>query len=467
MASKMMCGALGALVLWPASAWADVVTEWNEVLVDAQVRAAVGANPAPRALAIAHIAGFEAVNAITGRYEPYAEAPTPTLPASEEAAFVSAFYTASVALYPAEQATLEARYQTALDAIDDGPAKDNGIALGSAAAEAILTARDADGSAESEDFPGEASLGRWRPTPRADTSLEPLPAAQPFWRRVAPFSLDSGDQFRAAAPPALTSAEYASAYEEVRTLGGASSTRRSAEQTTIARFWVQATHRPFNQIARSLAERRSLALDDSARLFALLNIALADARIAVWDTKYEFGFWRPVTAIAEPLDDGNDATTPEPDWVPLLETPNHPAYASGHSATGAAGAEVLSAVFGERIDFDVTSPDVPDVRSFVSFADAAQENADSRIYGGIHWPFDNQAGLALGAEVGRHAVENTLLPIAGAPEPSASESSGCSLGAGSATSHRPVLLLGAGLLVGWLRRPRRSTRRVITVTCRS
>jgi len=462
MSSRLALGALAAAALWAPRSRADVVADWNVSLLEAQARATVGANPAPRALAIAHLAGYDAVSALARTHQPYGPALVPTLPASAEAAFSSAFYRAATALYPAEEATFRERYEASLAALEPGAARDNGVALGSAAADGVLAAREGDGAAGEQAFPGEVAIGKWRPTPRADILLEPLAAAQPFWRSVRPFALESGDQLRPAAPPALSSAEYAAAYEEVRTLGALDGSSRTEEETEIARFWAQATHLPFNAIARSLAERDALPLEESARLFAVLNVALADSRIAVWDTKYEYGVWRPVTAIQEPTDDGNPATIAQPGWVPLLETPNHPSFASGHSTTGAAGAEVLSAFFGEAVSFDVSSSTLPGVvRSFDSFQAAAAENADSRIYGGIHWRFDNEIGLALGAEVGRYATEHALLPLAGGDGAvdEAGASSGCGLAPAPARG-TGLLLAAVGLAAGArLRRPRRSARR--------
>jgi MYXO-CTERM domain-containing protein len=214
-----------------------------------------------------------------------------------------------------------------------------------------------------------------------------------------------------AVPPALTDAAYTAAYNEVKTLGAFSGGARSAEQTDIANFWRQETQVPFNAIARGVAAQKGLGIEENARLFALLNIALADARIAIWDVKYLRGFWRPITAIRLGERDGNAATSGDAAWRPLLETPAHPSYVSGHSGTGAAGAAVLAALFGDKTSFSVASDTLlGKVRTFDSFSAAALENAESRIYGGIHFRFDNEQGLALGKAIGEYVVANALLP---------------------------------------------------------
>ena len=230
------------------------------------------------------------------------------------------------------------------------------------------------------------------------------------------------------APPLLTSAEYAAAVNEIKVLGSTTApvtnppteppTGRSTEQADIARFWAQPTHLPFNAIARTLSDREKLSIEDATRLFALLNIALSDSRVATWDTKYHHGFWRPITAIRLADTDGNDDTAPDLTWQSLLETPNHPDYVSGHSATGAAGAAVLAAYFGDARSFSVASTTLTGVtRSFTSFSDAAAENALSRLYGGIHFRFSNELGLAQGAEVGEYVFANELKATAEEPEP--------------------------------------------------
>jgi membrane-associated phospholipid phosphatase len=222
---------------------------------------------------------------------------------------------------------------------------------------------------------------------------------------VTPFALTRADQFRPDGPPEVTSAAYAAEFNEVKRLGSASSTERTAEQTEIARFWADGSgsYTPpghWNQIATDLAATEGLSGPASARLLAELNVALADAAIAAWDAKYTYDFWRPVTAIRLADTDGNAATAADPDWVPLITTPNHPDYVAGHATFSAAAATILTDAFGAQA-FSATSVTLPGVtRSFASFADAAAEAGWSRIYAGIHFRSAVEDGLALGQAVG-------------------------------------------------------------------
>jgi membrane-associated phospholipid phosphatase len=227
--------------------------------------------------------------------------------------------------------------------------------------------------------------------------------------------MTSGSQFRPAAPPALDSAEYAAAFNEVKSLGSADSTTRTEEQTQIARFWNDGLGTAFapgywNRIAQDVATGQGLSLVSEAHLFALLNIATADALISCWDAKYAYSFWRPVTAIRAADTDGNPDTEPDTSWSPLLVTPNFPSYTSAHSTVSGAAAEVLTALFGDQYQFTVSAVSVPYTRSFDSFEAAAAEAGRSRIYGGIHYTFDNLNGLAVGGEVADYVIGNFLKP---------------------------------------------------------
>jgi MYXO-CTERM domain-containing protein len=412
MRSSIFFATAGSLLTLGLSAHADVVTEWNGTAVDlARNTYATSPNPATRAIAIAHLAAYDAVVAISGTHAPYHAELTPDLPASEEAAAAQAFHDALVALFPADESDLDDLLEEHLDAIADGDAKDNGIALGAAAAADILALRAADGSATPVVYDGSTDIGKWRPTP---TGL--LAALTPEWADVTPFALSAVDQFRPDAPPEVTSAAYAVAFTEVKFYGKKTGSLRTTEQTNIATFWAQQTQIPFNAIARTLSKNNDLGVDDEVRLFALLNLAIADSRIAVWDAKYEYGFWRPITAIQE-ADDGNADTATDATWAPFLESPNHPEYVSGHSATGAAAAAVLAWWFGDTTSFSVGSDSAPGkTRTFSSFSEAAEQNAESRVYGGIHFRFSDDAGLELGEQVANHVVDNYLLalPSAGA-----------------------------------------------------
>ena len=416
---------VGSMLLASGVAHADVVTDWNDTAVDIGRKLALGPNPASRLVAITQIAVFEAVNSVGREYEPYHAYITPNGSVSLEATVAQAAHDALVALAPSKTADLDFALEGSLAEIADGPEKTNGIELGFLSASSIFVRRLSDGSTASVSYAGSTDIGKWRPTPRVPEFTDaptntvvnpPLAAADPQWGNVIPFGLSAGDQFEPALPPLLTSPEYATAVNEVKDIGSGASGTRTPEQTQIAKFWAQQTHIPFNDVARTVANRKHLTIQEKARLFALLNIALADARIATWHAKYEIGFWRPITAIRSADLDDNAATDVDATWNSLLDTPNHPEYVSGHSATGAAGAAVLAALLGDANGFALHSDTLAGVtREFDSFTAAAAENALSRLYGGIHYRFSNDAGLALGSTVAAYEVANKLklVPVSG------------------------------------------------------
>jgi membrane-associated phospholipid phosphatase len=363
-------------------------------------------------MAVVHAAVYDAVNAIDQTHEPYAVARDGPRDASPEAAAAAAAHRTLVELFPAQQAAFDAELVASLADVPDGSAENKGVALGRSVAQCLLAMRRHDGADRETPYTPGTDPGDWQPTPPGF-----LDAVLPQWPDVTPFTMTSGSQFRAPAPPALTSAEYAAAFDEVKALGAADSAVRTAEQTEIALFWVNGpgTATPaghWNEVAQTVAEAEGNTLTENARLFALLNLALADAGIVSWDSKYEFDFWRPVTAIRAAEADGNPATTADPDWTPLIPTPAFPAYTSGHSTFSAAAAAVLADFFGtDAIAFTLESetPDAGD-RSFESFSEAAAESGLSRIYGGIHWSFDNVQGLETGEALGHFVTENYLRP---------------------------------------------------------
>jgi hypothetical protein len=402
----------------PPAAADDPVLAWNEVVLEA-IRADRTPPPmAARHLAIVHAAVFDAVNAVRGGHRPYRVSPTTPAGTSEAAAAAIAAHRTLLGLYPVQVDRFDAALDRSLAAVPDGPGKAHGVTLGLAVAESMLARRAADGSAQPRSYALPVAPGAWQPTPP-----DFRPALAPHWATLAPFAVQRGNQFRPPAPPALTDAAYTAAFREVRQLGGRTSADRTAEQTEIAHFWAdgEGTVTPpghWNRIARSAARQRGLSLAENARLFALLNLALADAAVVCWDGKFHHGFWRPVQAIREADRDGNPDTDPDPLWGPLLPTPPFPAYPSGHSTFSGAAAAVLAEFFGtDAVPFVSTSDALPGVtRSFGSFRAAAEEAGMSRIYGGIHWPFDNTEGLKCGREVGEYVARNLLRPqTAGGP----------------------------------------------------
>ncbi len=392
---------------------ADVVLEWNQILLDTAKADRVVPLFFPREAAIVSAAVYDAVNAIDRSYTPlHADVQAPR-GASLEAAAAQAAHDTMAALFPAHQATFDATLAADLAGIPPGRAR-LGIAVGQAVAQQILDWRSTDGSAAQVAYVPGTAPGDWQPTPPAFA-----PALAPQWGHVTPFCIPSDSAFRAPPPPALTSAEYTAAFNEVKSLGAANSTTRTADQSQIAQFWYAAagTFTPggyWNQIAQGVARQRGESPVQNARLFALLNVAQADATFAVWDTKYTYSFWRPVTAIRAADTDGNPDTAADPAWTPFLGTPNHPSYNSGHSGVSGAAAAVLAAFFGtDAIPFSFSSDSLPGVtRSFAGFSAALQECSDSRVYAGIHWRFDVAAGQATGGQVGAYVVSHCLLPAA-------------------------------------------------------
>src|SRR5262245_36656138 len=395
---------------------ADMVLQWNEVLREA-VRTAGTPPPAvSRIFAITHAAVYDSVNALDRTHEVYLIDALAHPHASREAAVAAAAHRALTALYPTQAAVFDAKLAASLATIPDGKSEDDGVALGRSVAEQILALRQNDNSdLVLPPYVGNTGVGQWRPTPPSNA-----PGLSPNWPLVTPFAMTSGDQFRPDAPPALTSAEYTAAFNEVKELGSLTSATRTADQTAIARFWLNTfgTATPIghlNLLAQIVAQQQGNTLEQNARLFAALNIAMADSIISCWDAKYHFNFWRPQTGIREADLDGNPDTVADAAWAPLFTTPPHPSYSSGHTSNSGAAAAVLAAFFGtDNISFTLASqhPSFPATRSYTSFSQAAEEAALSRMYGGIHWSFDNNVGLEVGNEIGQYVMANFLRPVA-------------------------------------------------------
>jgi hypothetical protein len=396
-------------------ATADIVTDWNVELRNS-IRALSTPPPrASRAMAMVHTAIFDAVNSADQDYVPYRyTALTPG--ASPEAAAAQAARDMLVSLFPTRTAIFDAQLTAQLGGIPNGVAKTAGIALGSTVATNMITWRSTDGSTASSSYASINAPGRWRPT--GPGFAAPL---LPQWGDVTPFGVPSTAPFLPAAPPALDSPEYAAALNEVKAIGPAIGSTRTADQTQIAQFWANGagTETPpghWNRIALDVGQLQGLSLKQNARMLAMLNVALADAAIVCWDGKYQYDLWRPITAIHDAELDGNPSTTDDDNWTPLLTTPPFPEYTSGHSTFSAAGAAVLAVVFGtDGIPFTVGSDDILGVeRSFASFSAASEESGLSRIYGGIHFSFGNVGGRNSGIAIGNYVASNYFAVV---PEP--------------------------------------------------
>jgi hypothetical protein len=385
-----------------------VILDWNTAVVDALVAHDGYANPmaAARVYALVHLAQHDAVNATSPAFESYAFHGSAAA-ADPVAAAAAASHAVLAAAFPAQQAALDARLAASLAAVADGEAETRGVALGRQAADALLALRANDGSDTPVvgDYTPGTGPGRYQFTPPFDY------AAQPGWRAVRPFALESPNQFRPKPPPALGSKAYTAAYDEVKAVGHAGSPTRTPDQTAYANFWYEFSDIGWNRIARTVAAERGLGLQSTARLFALLNMAMSDGYVSGWDAKFHYDFWRPITAIRAAGTDGNGATAPDAAWEPLRVTPPVQDYPSTHSVLGNAAAEVLASVFGDKTAFTFASPTaVPEnsARSFARFSQAADENADSRVMAGIHFRFAIDAGQELGRRVGNWTVSRYL-----------------------------------------------------------
>lgn len=382
-----------------------VVLEWNAIAVDT-----LGAQPpfpATRLMAIVQLAVFEAVNAITREYEPYLGTIDAPLGASPEAAAIAAAHGTLKSLFPDSGAALDQHRADSLAKIADGQAKEDGIAVGEAAAAAMIAERADDGSSPPQSFlPTSTALYQWQLTPGCSASG----GAFKHWSEVEPFGIKSSSQFRAAAPPALSSKKYAKAYEEVRAVGGSDSTLRPQDRADVARIYLaQLSHIGWNSMARQLANARHDSIGRTARTFALLNMSLSDSHISVFESKYFYTTWRPETAIPRGDEDGNLETTAAA-FTPFLASPCFPAYPSAHGAGAGAASEILARAYGNQGHALTNShPSVPGVvLHYTNVEQVVEDISDARVYGGIHFRFDQDAGEALGRAVARYNLENSF-----------------------------------------------------------
>jgi len=388
------------------------VTFWNTVAGNA-LAPTQGTNPVgqSRTYAILHASIHDALNAIDSRYASY----TPGLPRDPGASAAAAVAAASKAvlteLVPDQAGMINAAYAKELAAIADASARNRGIALGEVAAQLILRRRQDDGADRASDplFVPRTGPGEYQFT-------EPFTVAVfPGWGSVKPFAIDL-KKHEFDGPLALSSARYASDFEVVKEIGRLDSRTRTAEQSEIAQFWYEDCPLAWNRITNTVVRRRGLDAWQAARAFALFNFGMADAYIAGFAAKYQFRFWRPVTAIRNAESDGNERAEPDTGWQPFQVTPPVPDYPSTHALVGAAAAEILIDLFGDRIRFETTSLTLPGVsRSFRGSSDAANENADSRIFAGIHFPHAVRDGQHEARSIGR-AVRKLLPPVGNTQE---------------------------------------------------
>ncbi|MEP6613967.1 MAG: vanadium-dependent haloperoxidase [Mucilaginibacter sp.] len=371
----------------------DVIVQWNLITVNATKIGKQNSNLGTRTEAIEAIAVYDAVNAIKhfGTHYHYNKAPAG--PASAEAAAVQAAHDVLVNYFPAQKGSLDSALDTSLKGITDGPVN-TGRDVGAAAAADIIALRDNDGSSPLTTYAGidKPGVGAYRPTPGKFA-----PGIDVEWGNVKPFLLKDGRQFFPVPPPALGSDEYKKALGEVNELGEIKSTKRTGDQTHIAQFYKQDAELTVNEGARQLAISHGTTLEQNALIFALVDIAEADARIEIWGGKYKYVAWRPVTALNAEEDGSVKAYTK---WAPLINTPAHPSYPSGHSATVTAGYEVLKKFFGDKNHLELhTTTEGEPARTVESLSAVEFENGYSRVYGGIHYAFENSSAQDVGRKV--------------------------------------------------------------------
>lgn len=416
--------AMAVLICAQASAWAfnkpatqatvfqeDVILQWNRVLMETLLTP--GQHPATimpvRSYAMMHAAMFDAVNSIDGTYTPYLTDVPGSQNASIEAAAAQAAHDVLAALYPTRVSVFNAELAISLQGLEENRVQ-QGVRVGQIVAERMLAARANDGwNVTPPSYTLPATPGNWQPTPAAATFTH--------YPSVLPFAITSATQFAPNQPPAMTSAQYAADLNEVKEIGSLNSATRTADQSLVARLWANVgtpTNFLFvwNNVARTVSLAQEISTVERARLFALTNISLHDALQTTFASKFEHGLWRPVTAIRRADEDGNAATSPDPAWLSLIAAPPYPSYAGNMSAIGTSQSTILAAFFGrDDIRFDHTWAGAGGAtRSYSGFGAMANEQARARVYGGIHFTFDNVAGQSVGTNVANYVFSKFMRP---------------------------------------------------------
>jgi hypothetical protein len=397
---------VAALLFGSAAANADVVLDWNNIMV----ATVSGQNPFSQArfAAITQLAVFEAVNAVTGHYTPYLGTISAPPGSSAEAAAIAAAHTVLKIYFPAVAASLDAARANSLASIPDGLAKLNGIAVGEAAAAALIAARMNDGAAPPQFFmPVSSDPGQWQLTPSC-------PAAGGIllqWRNVTPFAVQNSSQFRSDPPPALTGIRYAKSYNEVKLVGDVNSTARPPHLSDVATFYnLVSAVGVWNPVAGQLAIEQGSSLSENARTLALINMAMSDALVTVMETKYYYTGWRPETAIRDGGLDNNPRTDPDPAYKPFIVTPCFPSYPSAHASASYSAREILARTFGNRPhSIALSTPAMPGlVLQYKTLSEITDDIDNARVYGGIHFRYDQEEGGVQGTDIGRYVYKGKL-----------------------------------------------------------
>ena len=384
---------------------ADVITDWNQTAIAAMKVANVAGNPWTRNMAMMHVAMSDAVNSVQNKYAIYVPGGTSTPAASAEAAAAAAARTVLLKQLPAQKALIEQAFEASTKDIPDGAAKKDGLAIGEKCGTAIIADRASDGTNVPDTYRPVTTPGTWIPT---------TPPIFAEYARATPWVMKSADQVRPPAPPDLKSERYARDYNETKEIGGAKSARRTQDQTDAVKFWTQLNFGPaWQEAARQLSAARNLSLAENARLFALLNMGTANTFITDWDAKFTYNFWRPVTAIRNGDQDGNDATERDPGWTPLNATPMHPEYPSQAAIIAGMSMGIFEALFGPDISMPVVASDLIDPkvqRRFANVQQMSNEMQEVRIWGGIHFRNSLEVGYQMGRKIAVFLIENSLKP---------------------------------------------------------
>jgi hypothetical protein len=377
------------------------------------VESLAGQNPfaAGRLAAITHVAVFEAINSITQEYKPYAASVPAPVGASAEAAAVAAAHGVLAHYLPAQGTTLAAHRQASLALITDGAEKTDGIAVGDAAAAAIIALRATDGAAPPQfHTPPTTDPGEWQVTP----TCPPAGGALLHWRNVATFGIENGAQFRSIPPPALDSGTYAKDLNEVKSVGSKTSGVRPADRADVAQFYnVVLAVGTWNPVARQLAAAERSSLSENARAFALLNVAIHDALVSVMETKYHYRLWRPETAVRGAAADGNPRTLADGTFEPFIPAPCFPSYPSAHASSAAAAARIIQKIWGPTGHaITLTTPQLSGiVLSYWRIDQITADIDDARVYGGIHFRFDQEVGAHQGRSIGNYLLRTLMRPV--------------------------------------------------------
>jgi hypothetical protein len=407
MPAKLRSALVAIALIAPApSAFADVITDWNEKAVAHVIGRNMGPPPAERVIAMVHVAMFDAINSIDRRYRPYLVQLPAAPTTSKEAAAAAAAGTVLAALNRETAGEMRGAMAVYLAAIPNSDAKAEGIKLGESVAAKILEARANDGSAAPDAY---------RPKTRPGVYVPTAITAVSWWPNVKPFALTSGAQFRPQPPISLKSEQWAAEYNEIKALGGRTSTKRSPRQTEDARFWLATGGDVYYPVVRSLAAAKKPSLIDNARLFALVSVARFDALVAVFDAKYHYDFWRPITAIRNGDIDDNPATDRDPTWQPIADTPMHPEYPCAHCILSGSMTGAVETLFGtaDVPEISTTSPTLPGVtHRWTNMRAFDDEVAQARIWAGFHYRFSTVVGADMGRKIGEYVVKNVMQPAA-------------------------------------------------------